>query len=291
MLKQLWKKYKNSQDEKLLAEYKARDAELGTPTKETLNERAAKAAEKGLWKTAIAALDQGADVNMPLQWKQFYGTGGGGLNFENNYSLTFVAIKQNNTGALEVLLGKGADTSFVGSDSVNERIYKYSLPEYAAHNGKSESLALLLSKAKFGQKALNGALKIAAGEKSYFGMTQNLLDNGAQGYEAALRAAERNKNNKAVAAINAVKAKKPETLVAYTDSTKADALATILENASADERRKLIAGLQAKFSGDFAAVTPKAAAGADAPTSTPRPPFQSIHYPLRQKEIMVYKSP
>lgn len=192
----LWKTWKNYQDEKQLAKYAALDAELGTPTTETLNERAQKAADRGLWKTALAAVDAGADVNAPLTWKQFYpSTQHGSFDFEKHYSLAFAAIEQDNAEALAGLLKRGAKTDFTGTSRVNDKQISWTLPEYAAMQGAKKSLPVLLANAAFKQEALDGALVIAAGEKAYLGMAQQLLDKGAAPTEKALRAAEL-RNNK-----------------------------------------------------------------------------------------------
>lgn len=233
MITKLWNKWKNSRDEKLLAKFKARDAELGTPTKETLNDRAAEAADKGYWKTALAAVEAGADVNAPLQWVQVYnsisdrlggGLGGGRLAFEENYSLTFLAIKQNNPQALQSLLEKGADTGFIGSSSVNERTHKYSLAEYAALNGSSLALDVVLEKGNPSQAALDGALAITATTKEYLSMTETLLIKGAKGFDAALRKAEITDNKKAILLIRKAEQKAAPTAEA---PSAFDASATI----------------------------------------------------------------
>ena len=195
----LWKKWKNSRDEKQLAKYQALDAELGTPTKETLNERAKNAADKGYWKTAIAAVDEGADVNAPLKWKQFFpSTQHGSFEFEKNYSLAFAAVEQDNAAALDALLKRGANRDFVGTSRVNEKENSYSLPEYAALQGAKKSLNTLLASGDFKQEALDGALVIAAGEKTYIGMAEALLAKGAQASDKALRAAELRNNKPAI---------------------------------------------------------------------------------------------
>lgn len=207
MLNNLWKKFVNWRDEKSLAKYAARDAELGTPTKETLNERAIAAAEKGHWKTALAAVEAGADVNVPIKFKQFYGTRGGGLKFNDDYSLAHLAARQNNAGALQSLIEKGANTGFIATYRVNEREYKYSLAEYAALNGAMQALDVVLEKGNPKQEQLEGALKIAAGEPAYLLMTEVLLKKGARDFEGALRAAEKRENKKGILLLRRVQKK------------------------------------------------------------------------------------
>lgn len=195
MIAKLWKQWKNSRDEKQLAAYAARDAQLGTPTKETLTDRAVQAARSGYWKTAIAAIDAGADVNTPVN---------DDLRFEKmtiayRKSIAHLAAEQNNAAAMDMLLERGASRTFVGSVTVSgQPPVKYTVLEYAVLQGAKDTTALLLQRGGNPQEALDGALKIAAREKSYTGMTQALLDAGAKDFDGAQRAAEVYKNDAAI---------------------------------------------------------------------------------------------
>jgi hypothetical protein len=265
MLAKLWKQWKNARDEKQFAAYEKLDAELGTPTVETLNERARKAAEKGFWKTALKAVEQGADVNQPLHSKQFFSTSYGGFEFERNESLTFLAIAQNNGDALSALLKSGAKTDFTGTSRVNDTTHSYSLAEYAANNGAEKALAVVLSEGKPKQAALDGALAIAAGSNGYIKMAAALLDAGAQGFDAALRKAEVAKNKKAIMLIKSAKASAPAAATPDADTGAVAGLVSAIENIDAGNRRQLFETLQAKFGDDFGAAAPK---GADKPGET-----------------------
>jgi ankyrin repeat protein len=197
MFAKLWKQWKNSRDDKQLAEYAARDAELGTPTKATLEDRAADAARKGLWKTAIAAVDAGADVNMAVDNSFSFDRS----KMEYKRSLALFAAEQNNAEALSQLLDRGASQSFVGSVTVTGSYAgktEYTVLEFAVLQGAKECVEVLLKRGGNPQSALDGALKIAAREKSYIGMASSLLDAGAKGFEAAQREAEVHHNDKAI---------------------------------------------------------------------------------------------
>lgn len=257
MLAKLWKQWKNARDEKQFAAYEKLDAELGTPTVETLNERARKAADKGFWKTALKAVEQGADVNQPLHSKQFFSTSYGGFEFERNESLTFLAIAQNNGDALSALLKSGAKTDFTGTSRVNDNTHSYSLAEYAANNGAEKALAVVLSEGKPSQSSLDGALAIAAGSNGYIKMVSALLDAGAQGFDAALRKAEVAKNKKAIVLIKSVKVATPAAAAPDADTGAVAGLVSAIENIDAGNRRQLFETLQAKFGNDFGAAAPK----------------------------------
>ena len=135
MLRNLWKNWKNARDEKRLAQHQERDARLGTPTKATLDERAKQAAEKGYWKTALAAIDQGADVNQTVTFDY------SDRSYVNirTHSLLHVAIEQDNVTAVESLLARGARQDAVGT--ITNRVgpwggdRRYAPVEFAAHQG------------------------------------------------------------------------------------------------------------------------------------------------------------
>lgn len=209
MIKSLWKKYVNSRDEKQLAEVTARDAELGIPTKETLNDRMTKAADKGQWKTAFDAIDKGADIDarVKLEYSIVSNTQGGGYRFKSDLTIAYDAVKQDNTEALFKLLAKGADRFATGFTSVNGQRRDYTLIEYAVHNGAKGSAGFLLGlDTKPPQDALDRALALAAREKSYNVMVEQLLKAGAQGFDAALRSAELGNNKGAIKMIRTAQA-------------------------------------------------------------------------------------
>ncbi|MDI1227602.1 MAG: hypothetical protein PSY14_07960 [bacterium] len=245
MLKKLWKNWNDKNDAKLRAQHLTRDAELGKPSQATLNSRAVQAAYKGYWKTALAAIDDGAEVNQPIHSKQTFNGNAGSYTFEDTVALTSVALQERNGAALAGLLDRGANKDFIASHSTNGRERKQSLAEYAALNGQQDMLAILIERG-VAQESLNGALAVAARTKSYTPLVTQLLDAGAKGYEAALFAAEEAKNSDAILLIRAAQKKNPEMPVVEKDA-RFDTLASVLGDASPEERAKLLAGLQHKF--------------------------------------------
>ncbi len=245
MLKKLWKNWNDKSDAKLRAQHEKRDAELGKPSQTTLNNRAVQAAYKGYWKTAIAAIEDGADVNQPINSKTTFNGNAGSYTFEDKISLTCIALQERNGAALAALLDHGADKDFIASHSTNGRERRQSLAEYAALNGQQDMLAILIERG-VAQASLNGALAIAARQKSYSPMVTQLLDAGARGYESALFAAEDAKNDDAIRLIRAHQKTHPEMPVVEKDA-RFDTLASVLGDASPEERAKLLAGLQHKF--------------------------------------------
>lgn len=245
MLKKLWKNWNDKNDAKLRAQHEKRDAELGKPSQQTLNIRAVQAAYKGYWKTALAAIDDGADVNQPLDSKSTFNGNAGSYTFEDKISLALLAMQERNPAALTALLDRGADKDFIATHSINGRERRQSLAEYAALNGQTEILGILIERG-VAQNALNGALAIAVREKSYGHIVTQLLDAGARGYETALFAAEDAKNDNAIRLIRAHQKTHPEMPVVEKDH-RFDTLASVLGDASPEERAKLLAGLQHKF--------------------------------------------
>lgn len=245
MLKKLWKNWNDKNDAKLRAQHVKRDADLGKPSQTTLDSRAVQAAYKGYWNTALAAIDDGANVNQPVNSKTTFNGNAGSYTFEDKISLTLIAMQERNAVALTALLDRGADKDFIASHSTNGRERKQSLAEYAALNGQTEILAILIERG-VAQASLNGALAIAAREKSYGHIVTQLLDAGARGYETALFAAEDAKNDNAVRLIRAHQKTHPEMPVVEKDH-RFDTLASVLGDASPEERAKLLAGLQHKF--------------------------------------------
>lgn len=245
MLKKLWKNWNDKNDAKLRAQHVKRDADLGKPSQTTLNSRAVQAAYKGYWNTALAAIDGGADVNQPVNSKTTFNGNAGSYTFEDKISLTLIAMQERNTGALTALFDRGADKDFIASHTINGRERRQSLAEYAALNGQTEILAILIERG-VAQASLNGALAIAAREKSYGHIVTQLLDAGARGYETALFAAEDAKNDNAVRLIRTHQKTHPEMPVVEKDN-RFDTLASVLSDASPEERAKLLAGLQHKF--------------------------------------------
>lgn len=246
MLKKLWKNWNDKNDAKLRAQHEKRDAELGKPSQQTLNNRAVHAAYKGYWKTALAAIDDGADVNQPLNSKSTFNGNAGSYTFEDKISLTLVAMQEGNPAALTALLDRGADKNFIATHSINGRERRESLAEYATLNGQRENLAILIERGA-SQESLNGALKIAAREKSYTDIVTQLLDAGAQGYEAALFAAEEAKNSDAILLIRAGQKKNPETTAALPEDARLENLHALLRDATPEQRVKMLDALQEKF--------------------------------------------
>ncbi|MCC7038497.1 MAG: hypothetical protein IT560_14505 [Alphaproteobacteria bacterium] len=222
MLKKLWKNWNDKNDAKLRAQHEKRDAELGKPSQQTLNNRAVHAAYKGYWKTALAAIDDGADVNQPINSKTTFNGNAGSYTFEDKISLTRVAMQEKNPAALAALLDRGADKDFIATHSTNGRERRESLAEYAA-------------------------LKIAAREKSYTDIVTQLLDAGAQGYEAALFAAEEAKNSDAILLIRAGQKKNPETTAGLPEDARLENLHALLRDATPEQRVKMLEALQEKF--------------------------------------------
>lgn len=260
MLKKLWKNWNDKNDAKLRAQHEKRDADLGKPSQTTLNSRAVQGAYKGYWKTALAAIADGADVNQPVNSKSTFNGNAGSYTFEDKISLTFIAMQERNAGALTALLDLGADKDFIASHSVNGRERRQSLAEYATLNGQTEILAILIERG-VAQASLNSALAIAAREKSYGHIVTQLLDAGARGYENALFAAEDAKNDNAIRLIRAHQKKNPEMPVVEKDN-RFDTLASVLGDASPEERAKLLAGLQQKFAAANDGTTTEAPAAA-----------------------------
>ncbi|HYD19731.1 MAG TPA: hypothetical protein VEF76_14765 [Patescibacteria group bacterium] len=246
MLKKFIHNWHDRNDEKRLAAHQERDAELGTPSKERLNQRARAAAESGYWKTALAAIDAGADINQPLESAWHHRGNAGIYHFEHKISLAMLALEQNNTGALSALLSRGADRDFVATHTTNGTVRRQSLAEFAALNGQPESLKILIE-AGVAQPNLDAALAIAAKEKKYLPLVAQLLDAGAKGYEPALFAAEKENNKEAIRLIKAARTKKPEGLPDAKSDERLNALAAIIESAPPQERARLIKGLAEKF--------------------------------------------
>lgn len=245
MLKKLWKNWNDKSDAKLRAQHEKRDADLGKPSQATLNSRAVQAAYKGYWKTALAAIDDGADVNQPVDSKSTFNGNAGSYTFEDKISLTLIAMQERNASALAALLDRGANKDFIATHTINGRERRQSLAEYAALNGQTEILSILIGRG-VEQTSLNGALAIAAREKSYGHIVTQLLDAGARGYETALFAAEDAKNDNAIRLIRAHQKTHPEMPVVEKDN-RFDTLASVLGDAAPEERAKLLAGLQHKF--------------------------------------------
>lgn len=246
MLKKLWDKWTDKNDAKLRAQHEKRDAELGKPSQATLNNRAVHAAYKGYWKTALAAIDDGADVNQPVDSKTTFNGNAGSYTFEDKISLTLIAMQEKNPAALSALLDRGADKDFIATHSTNGRERKQSLAEYATLNGQTEILGILIARG-VAQSSLNSALVIAAREKSYGHIVTQLLDAGAQGYEAALFAAEEAKNSQAILLIRAGQKKNPETTAALPEDARLETLTSLLRDASPEQRVKMLEALQEKF--------------------------------------------
>lgn len=250
MIKALWKKYVDSRDTKQLAEFQARDAELGTPTKETLNDRMIKAADKGHWKTALDAIDKGADIDARV--KQEYSivsnTQGGGYRFKSDLTIVFDAVKQDDTTALFKLLAKGADRFAAGFTSANGNRRDYTLIEYAVHNGAKNAAGFLLElDTKPPQDALDRALALAAREKSYNDLVEKLLKAGAQGFDGALRSAELNNNKDAIRMIRAAQATAASAPASANDNDAYERIEQILKQVPPQLRPGIVDTLSRKF--------------------------------------------
>lgn len=268
-------------DERTLARHQKRDAELGTPTKETLNERAKHAALKGQWKTAIAAVRQGADPGTVSkrdvgEWDS------------EHYPLIFRAVQDGNAEAVKELLQLGASRFAKGTYIDFATHIQMSLPFIAAKEGTAEVLHVILEAGTGGlQKEINDALAEAASRKRKIEMVKDLLAHGANNFDEALRAAEKANNADAVRLIRAREAElrgQPRQGVA--EDRRVREIGEVLENADARDRRNILAALQKKFPADFAAVAPRPPAPV---VVTPKPQPQETVQP--KPAVVVKKEP
>jgi hypothetical protein len=110
-MKRLIKKWRDWREDRLLAEYRARDADVGVPTMDTLEKRCAEAAWKSQWKIIFDCLDKGVDVNrftlgLKVKRKDY-----NLLTGIQKIPLTYIAAYDNNAQILQELINRGADVN------------------------------------------------------------------------------------------------------------------------------------------------------------------------------------
>ena len=218
-------KRRADKEAKVLADIRARDADVGVPTPSTLNDRLWTAATRGMWNVVDDCLQKSADVNEGLSVCKNWSSS----NYFRPYSkvedynyiskevpLLCIAAMRGETKAVENLLAQGADV-----DSY-----------YSGWNGTCSALYI--------------AVRFKNAE-----MVKLLCDNGADlTYDRALRLAEDKNYNDIIKIIRAEEAKRAQNggkPLPVPPPTDAERVMGTLEKLSDEERAKLLAAVNEKF--------------------------------------------
>lgn len=221
----MFETWKAKRADSALEKIRARDADLGVPSTDTLHDRLWKAATSGMWNVVEDCLQKGSTVNETLNLSK-YRIGG---NYYRPYTkvesdtgssrgapLLCVAAMQNDVKAAEMLLARGANPSM-------------------GYSGRENYCSPLFIAARFG----------------YGEMAQLLCDKGADlSNQQPLRVAEKKGHSAVIKIIRAAEAQRgqgkplPDAAPPVTPAEKVmDAFAKL----SDEDRAKLLAAVNEKF--------------------------------------------